>query len=152
MQVAAALLLRPSQTLIAGLLVLLSGALAAEELRAPGSVTLHTVVPTECTMYFSWQSLGILYSHQKAGQMGPITRIISCTEEQKQTYKVSPACHMPLYTQHVGMVSQHSGIIVPPALGCGVCNEETCVLFPLVSSLLVCKLYCSVEVICTTFT
>ena len=66
---------------------------AANELRAPGAVTLHTVVPTECTMYFSWQSLGIQYSHKKAGQVGPITRIISCTEEQKTTYKVQVQKH-----------------------------------------------------------
>ena len=64
------------------------GASAATELQAPDTPTLHTVVPTECTMYFSWQSLGIQYSHRKAGQAGPITRIISCTDEQKQAYKV----------------------------------------------------------------
>ncbi len=64
------------------------GASAASELRALDTPTLHTVVPTECTMYFSWQSLGIQYSHRKAGQAGPITRIISCTDVQKQTYKV----------------------------------------------------------------
>ena len=69
--------------------VLLFTAHAADELRASKPVTLHTVVPTECTMYFSWQSLGIFYSHRKAGQDGPITRIISCTDEQKQTYKVA---------------------------------------------------------------
>lgn len=69
--------------------ILLAVAYAADELRATKTVTLHTVVPTECTMYFSWQSLGIFYSHRKAGQGGPITRIISCTDEQKQTYKVS---------------------------------------------------------------
>ena len=104
MQVAAAFLLTSSQ-LLAAVLVLLSGALAAEDLRAPGAVTLHTVVPTECTMYFSWQSLGILYSHKKAGQTGPITRIISCTEEQKQTYKVGPACNTPWCCQYNVMVS-----------------------------------------------
>lgn len=65
----------------------MSGALAAENLRTPGAVTVHTVVPTECTMYFSWQSLGIFYSHKKARQTGPITRILSCTDEQRQTYK-----------------------------------------------------------------
>lgn len=87
MQNAAKRLYSPTQ-LLTGVLMLLSGALAADELRAPGAVTLHTVVPTECTMYFSWQSLGIFYSHNKAGQTGPITRIISCTEEQQKTYKV----------------------------------------------------------------
>ena len=88
MQAGAIFWLRSSQ-LLAGLLLLLSGALAAENLHAPTAVTLHTVVPTECTMYFSWQSLGIFYSHKKAGQAGPITRIISCTDEQKETYKVT---------------------------------------------------------------
>ncbi|KAL3136783.1 hypothetical protein ABBQ38_005497 [Trebouxia sp. C0009 RCD-2024] len=76
-----------SSQLLAGLLLLLHSVRAAEDLHAPRAVTLHTVVPTECTMYFSWQSLGIFYSHKKAGQAGPITRIISCTDEQKQTYK-----------------------------------------------------------------
>ena len=79
--------------LVAVLLVACLKAQAANELRAPGTVTLHTVVPTECTMYFSWQSLGIQYSHRKAGQVGPITRIISCTEEQKQSYKVTRIDH-----------------------------------------------------------
>lgn len=73
---------------LTAVLVVCCGVRAATEMQAPGTVTLHTVVPTECTMYFSWQSLGILYSHKKAGQAGPITRIISCTDEQKQTYKV----------------------------------------------------------------
>ena len=78
-----------SPTLIlTALLLAVTKTHAANELRASGAVTLHTVVPTECTMYFSWQSLGIQYSHKKAGQVGPITRIISCTEEQKETYKV----------------------------------------------------------------
>lgn len=78
------------------------GASAAAELQAPDTPTLHTVVPTECTMYFSWQSLGIQYSHRKAGQAGPITRIISCTDEQKQAYKdmdLMPSHTVPSLTQ-----------------------------------------------------
>lgn len=102
--------LRPGK-LLAGVLLLLSGALAAENLRTPGAVTVHTVVPTECTMYFSWQSLGIFYSHKKARQTGPITRILSCTDEQRQTYKVtncvqwfmasSAPCHQLCTALHV---------------------------------------------------
>ncbi|KAL0035276.1 hypothetical protein WJX79_009858 [Trebouxia sp. C0005] len=49
-----------------------------------------------------WQSLGIQYSHRKAGQTGPITRIISCTDEQKQTYKdidLMPSHIVPSLTQ-----------------------------------------------------
>lgn len=92
---------RPCQALLVTTLwsMLLFSAHAADELRASKTVTLHTVVPTECTMYFSWQSLGIFYSHKKAGQDGPITRIISCTDEQKQTYKVAkPTSSALLYT------------------------------------------------------
>ncbi|KAK9819905.1 hypothetical protein WJX72_003823 [[Myrmecia] bisecta] len=51
-----------------------------------GAPTVHTVVPTECGLYFTWQTLGIFYSHRKSGQAGPITRIMSCTEEQLKQY------------------------------------------------------------------
>ncbi len=87
------------------------GASAATELRALDTPTLHTVVPTECTMYFSWQSLGIQYSHRKAGQAGPITRIISCTDEQKQTYKVTVCL---LSFAHTGACALHPENKLPP--------------------------------------
>ncbi|KAI8102669.1 hypothetical protein M9434_005468 [Picochlorum sp. BPE23] len=44
--------------------------------------SVHTAFPAECGQYFVWQSLGMVYSHRKAGQPGPLTRIVSCTEEQ----------------------------------------------------------------------
>ncbi|CAL8472223.1 g11765 [Coccomyxa elongata] len=48
----------------------------------------HTIVPVECTNgYFEWQILGFIYSARRAGQEGPITRLMSCTEEQLKDYK-----------------------------------------------------------------
>lgn len=44
--------------------------------------TLHTAVPTECGSYFVWQSIGMVYSHRKIKQPGPLTRIVSCTPEE----------------------------------------------------------------------
>ena len=55
--------------------------------QAPAA-TVHTVITTECGGYFSWQTLGLVYSHRKAGQPGPLTRLLSCTEEQLKDQKV----------------------------------------------------------------
>lgn len=42
----------------------------------------HTIVATECSNSFSLQSLALAYSHKKAKQPGPITRIMACTPRQ----------------------------------------------------------------------
>lgn len=57
--------------------------------QAPAMGTVHTVITTECGGYFSWQTLGLVYSHRKSGQPGPLTRLLSCTEEQLKDQKVS---------------------------------------------------------------
>lgn len=99
-----------------------------------GQATIHTVFTTECGEYFGWQSMGttydpvascdffpliavsksfyliifiagMIYSHRKAGQPGPLTRIMSCTpeewaalsEESKNVIKTHVA---PSYTHH----------------------------------------------------
>ena len=72
------------------LLVLLVGVLVcvaanASALDAPDktySSTVHTAFPTECGLYFVWQSIGMVYSHKKIKQPGPLTRIVSCTPEE----------------------------------------------------------------------
>ena len=53
-------------------------------LRAEANV--HTVFTTECGTYFTWQALGMVYSHKKSGQPGKITRLMSCTDEQWEAY------------------------------------------------------------------
>ena len=51
------------------------------KLTKPGT-TIHTAFPTECGLYFVWQSIGMVYSHKKIRQPGPLTRIVSCTPEE----------------------------------------------------------------------
>lgn len=46
----------------------------------------HTVFGAECNPFFDWQTLGVVYSHKRVGVPGPITRILTCTEEQLTNY------------------------------------------------------------------
>lgn len=66
---------------------------------------MHTVIPTECKNYFSWQSLGMFYSHRKTGQPGKITRILCCTKEEYDRLpdadkNLVPTHWAPSYTVH----------------------------------------------------
>ncbi|KAK9813259.1 hypothetical protein WJX72_011566 [[Myrmecia] bisecta] len=47
---------------------------------------MHTVFGTECNAFFDWQTLGLVYSHRKAGVPGPITRLLSCSEKELVRY------------------------------------------------------------------
>jgi hypothetical protein len=67
--------------------------------------TIHTAFPTECGQYFVWQSVGMVYSHKKIAQPGPLTRIVSCTQEEwsnmseeAQTFVTTHVA--PSYTHH----------------------------------------------------
>jgi hypothetical protein len=62
-------------------------AVVAVLLAAPcADANVHTVFTTECGTYFTWQALGMVYSHKKSGQPGKITRLMSCTDEQWEAY------------------------------------------------------------------
>ena len=49
--------------------------------------SLHTVFGAECNNFFDWQSLGVVYSHSKAHVPGPITRLLSCRNNDLQAYR-----------------------------------------------------------------
>lgn len=51
-----------------------------KEPNAPGDV--HTVFFTDCTEASDWQSLTFGYAWRQSNQPGPLTRIMSCTDEQ----------------------------------------------------------------------
>ncbi|KAL4524683.1 hypothetical protein Ndes2526A_g06797 [Nannochloris sp. 'desiccata'] len=75
------------------------------QFQAEAQATVHTVITTECGAYFGWQSLGLVYSHRKAGQPGPLTRIMSCTPEEyallsEESINVIPTHVAPSYTTH----------------------------------------------------
>jgi peptidyl serine alpha-galactosyltransferase len=80
-------------------------ALMSAVLTAAAPASLHTVVPTECTPYFTWQSVGMYFSHRRSGQHGAFTRILCCTTEQftelsKEERTLVPTHVAPSYTHH----------------------------------------------------
>lgn len=87
-------------------LVLLAAAAVAEEegegqQQAPWRM--HTLFSVECQNYFDWQTVGLMHSFKKAKQPGPITRLVSCTEEEKRNYKgmdLTPTLEVPSMSRH----------------------------------------------------
>ncbi|KAL8136573.1 hypothetical protein V2J09_002574 [Rumex salicifolius] len=64
---------------------------------------IHTLFSTECQDYFDWQTVGLMHSYKKAQQPGPITRLLSCTDEQKETYRgmeLAPTMEVPSMSKH----------------------------------------------------
>ncbi|KAL4443932.1 hypothetical protein ABPG75_011669 [Micractinium tetrahymenae] len=86
------------------LLALFGLLLGAAVPRALGDASIHTVITTECSPYFSWQTLGMFYSHKRAGQPGPITRIMCCTPEE---YERLPEADRDLVPTHVAPSFTH---------------------------------------------
>nr|DAD34343.1 TPA_asm: hypothetical protein HUJ06_004983 [Nelumbo nucifera] len=64
---------------------------------------IHTLFSVECQNYFDWQTVGLVHSFKKARQPGPITRLLSCTEEEKKRYKgmdLAPTFEVPSMSRH----------------------------------------------------
>lgn len=64
---------------------------------------MHTLFSVECQNYFDWQTVGLMHSFKKAQQPGPITRLLSCTDEEKQKYKgmhLAPTFEVPSMSRH----------------------------------------------------
>ncbi|KAG0593534.1 hypothetical protein M758_1G329500 [Ceratodon purpureus] len=64
---------------------------------------MHTLFSVECHMYFDWQTVGIMHSFRKSGQPGPVTRLLSCTDEQLEGYRgmdLAPTVKVPSMSQH----------------------------------------------------
>lgn len=64
---------------------------------------MHTLFSVECHVYFDWQTVGIMHSFRKSGQPGPVTRLLSCTDEQLQGYRgmdLAPTHEVPSMSQH----------------------------------------------------
>ncbi|XP_020260262.1 peptidyl serine alpha-galactosyltransferase isoform X2 [Asparagus officinalis] len=72
-----------------------------EAQKAPWRI--HTLFSVECQNYFDWQTVGLVHSFKKAQQPGPITRLLSCTEEEKRRYKgmgLAPTFEVPSMSRH----------------------------------------------------
>ncbi|ESW12842.1 hypothetical protein PHAVU_008G146800 [Phaseolus vulgaris] len=64
---------------------------------------IQTLFSVECQNYFDWQTVGLMHSFRKAKQPGHITRLLSCTEEQKKTYRgmhLAPTFEVPSMSKH----------------------------------------------------
>ncbi|KAL6978238.1 Peptidyl serine alpha-galactosyltransferase [Sarracenia purpurea var. burkii] len=64
---------------------------------------IHTLFSVECQNYFDWQTVGFMHSFKKAGQPGPVTRLLSCTEEEKKSYRgmdLAPTLEVPSMSRH----------------------------------------------------
>lgn len=63
----------------------------------------HTLFSVECQNYFDWQTVGLMNSYRKSKQPGPITRLLSCTDEEKKNYKgmhLAPTFLVPSMSRH----------------------------------------------------
>lgn len=64
---------------------------------------IHTLFSVECQNYFDWQTVGFMHSFKKAQQPGPVTRLLSCTEEEKKKYRgmdLAPTLEVPSMSRH----------------------------------------------------
>ncbi|XP_058768807.1 peptidyl serine alpha-galactosyltransferase-like [Vicia villosa] len=64
---------------------------------------IHTLFSVECGNYFDWQTVGLMHSFRKAKQPGHITRLLSCTDEQKKSYRgmhLAPTFEVPSMSVH----------------------------------------------------
>eukprot|EP00850_Spirogloea_muscicola_P012056 SM000077S21530 [mRNA] locus=s77:14012:19510:+ [translate_table: standard] len=72
-------------------------------LQAPGRPKMATIFSVECNTYFDWQALGLFYSFARSGQPGPITRLLSCTDEDLESYRgmdMGPTLAVPSWSRH----------------------------------------------------
>ncbi|CAM9000015.1 unnamed protein product [Rhodiola kirilowii] len=89
-----------------GLLVILGVVILLGSVRGDDGVApyrMHTLFSVECHNYFDWQTIGLMNSYRKAQQPGPITRLLSCTEEERKVYKgmdLAPTMEVPSMSRH----------------------------------------------------
>ncbi|RDX96710.1 Peptidyl serine alpha-galactosyltransferase [Mucuna pruriens] len=79
------------------------GVVGIEGARKTPSWRIHTLFSVECQNYFDWQTVGLMNSYRKAKQPGPITRLLSCTDEEKKNYKgmhLAPTFEVPSMSRH----------------------------------------------------
>ncbi|CAJ1947549.1 unnamed protein product [Sphenostylis stenocarpa] len=79
------------------------GVVGIEGARKSPTGRIHTLFSVECQNYFDWQTVGLMNSYRKAKQPGPITRLLSCTDEEKKKYKgmhLAPTFEVPSMSKH----------------------------------------------------
>lgn len=85
------------------MVLVMVGVVGIESARKHPSMRIHTLFSVECQNYFDWQTVGLMNSYRKAKQPGPITRLLSCTDEEKKNYKgmhLAPTFEVPSMSRH----------------------------------------------------
>lgn len=93
----------PLMARLSVLVVFLLGLISYGWCQEEGKLRIHTLFSVECQNYFDWQTVGVMHSFKKAKQPGPITRLLSCTDEEKKTYKgmdLAPTFEVPSMSKH----------------------------------------------------
>lgn len=88
---------------VVGLVGLLINGSWSSETGQKGPWRIHTLFSVECQNYFDWQTVGLMHSYRKARQPGPITRLLSCTDEEKKNYRgmhLAPTMEVPSMSRH----------------------------------------------------
>lgn len=70
---------------LASLFIILS---LIHELSATALTPVRVAFLTDCKWYSDWQSIGMIYSFKKSGQPGKITRVMCCSEKDREKYPV----------------------------------------------------------------
>ncbi|PKI68340.1 hypothetical protein CRG98_011248 [Punica granatum] len=86
----------------AALLMLLAGRGSAVTV-GESPYRIHTLFSVECQNYFDWQTVGLVHSFKKARQPGPVTRLLSCTDEELKGYRgmdLAPTMVVPSMSKH----------------------------------------------------
>ncbi|RYQ86369.1 hypothetical protein Ahy_B10g106038 isoform A [Arachis hypogaea] len=92
-----------ARVLIVSLLVGIVVCIGFSEAARKHEWRLHTLFSVECQNYFDWQTVGLMNSYRKAKQPGPITRLLSCTDEEKKNYRgmhLAPTFEVPSMSKH----------------------------------------------------
>mgnify|MGYP004717257341 CR=1 FL=1 len=64
---------------------------------------IHTRLSVECQNYCDWETVGLMHSFKKSRQPGPIARLLSCTQEERKTYRgmdLAPTFEVPSMSRH----------------------------------------------------
>ncbi|KAI3947457.1 hypothetical protein MKW98_011447 [Papaver atlanticum] len=85
------------------LFCIISNGLCEDQKSSEAPWRIHTLFSVECGDYFDWQTVGLVHSFKKSKQPGKLTRLLSCTDEEKKTYKgmdLAPTFEVPSMSRH----------------------------------------------------
>lgn len=62
-----------------------------------GNDDVHIAFLTDCTLYSDWQTVGMAFSYRESKQVGAITRVMCCTDDERKRYHTQLLEIMPTH-------------------------------------------------------